>query len=41
MLEDNDVEKLIVAFKEIFATKEDLVHFKNDLLREFNKLNIG
>lgn len=38
MLTDNDIQKIVKAHEEVFATKEDLEKLKEDLRSDFSKL---
>jgi hypothetical protein len=38
LLTNEDVQKLLTAFKTVFATKEDLDQFKNEIRTDFSNL---
>ena len=38
MIDDKDVEKLIGAFKEVFPTKNDLLTFQDNILKDFDEV---
>ena len=38
MLEEKDIDRIIKAHREIFATKEDLENFKDEMRKLFSDL---
>ncbi len=41
MLTEDDIQKLIEAQQEVFATKEDLLNLKDELRKDFSNLATG
>ncbi|MCP6718043.1 MAG: hypothetical protein KJI70_00645 [Patescibacteria group bacterium] len=41
MLTDKDIQRIIEANKEVFATKEDFLSFKEEMLNSFSELQIS
>lgn len=41
MLDDKDIQKIVEANREVFATKQDLEYFRDDMRKNFADLQSG